>query len=579
MTALTSAPAGGWTWYNDPRALEYDGVLYFGYVRGSDGSVVVAKWDGSTVSETVIASAFEVDDHDNPSLLVRASDSRLMAFYSKHSTSGAAKYRVTTNVLPDISAWDAAQTLTPVVAGDYTYAMPVQLSGEAGAPIRLFYRRYTGTDYDFELNYNRSDDDGANWLSANRLHASTYTKIATDATHIHFACSDHPRWHGQTSIYHFYWDSAAGTWHDSAGDEITPGGPPMIDTDDMTVVYDGATTRAWIHDIALDAAGDPVIVFATFPDNDGSDHRYQYARWTGTEWSVNEVVAAGGTIAETEIGGVLEDYYSGGVALDQDDPSIVYASVESAGDWEVRRYVTSDGGASWWYSVISSGTGKHVRPVGVRDGSLARALWMTGTYDDYIDYSTGTSGLAFGFLPAPFGAEAGFQADIVFEVGADVTLFPKAFGAEAGFQSGISFRTGGSRQVMLTGGGIETPEMTTGGDEGDVLTQHAGSPPTWEPAAGGGDITTDPAWTAAGDLIVADGDDSAVILAVGDEDDILTVVSGVPAWAPPAAVTLTTADIAALGFVGRIVMVDGITDPPEPLLTEDGTDYIYEDLP
>ena len=98
-------------------------------------------------------------------------------------------------------------------------------------------------------------------------------------------------------------------------------------------------------------------------------------------------------------------------------------------------------------------------------------------------------------------------------------------------------------------------------------------------ATTGGDITTDPAWTAAGDQIVGTADDAAAIVPVGDEDDIWTVVSGVPAWAPPAAVTLTTADIAALGFVGRIVMVDGITDPPEPLVTEDGMDYVYEDLP
>ena len=94
---------------------------------------------------------------------------------------------------------------------------------------------------------------------------------------------------------------------------------------------------------------------------------------------------------------------------------------------------------------------------------------------------------------------------------------------------------------------------------------------------GTGDITTDPAWTAAGDLIVADGDDSAVILPVGDEDDVLTVVSGAPAWSPPAS-GVTAAVLMALGVVGPIVMSEGITDPPEPVWTEDGTDYIYGEL-
>jgi hypothetical protein len=40
----------------------------------------------------------------------------------------------------------------------------------------------------------------------------------------------------------------------------------------------------------------------------------------------------------------------------------------------------------------------------------------------------------------------------------------------------------------------------------------------------------------------------------------------------------TAAQIAALGFVGPILMTDGITNPPEPLWTEDGTDYLYQDV-
>jgi hypothetical protein len=40
----------------------------------------------------------------------------------------------------------------------------------------------------------------------------------------------------------------------------------------------------------------------------------------------------------------------------------------------------------------------------------------------------------------------------------------------------------------------------------------------------------------------------------------------------------TAAQIAALGFVGPILMTDGITNPPEPLWTEDGTDYLYADI-
>jgi hypothetical protein len=42
--------------------------------------------------------------------------------------------------------------------------------------------------------------------------------------------------------------------------------------------------------------------------------------------------------------------------------------------------------------------------------------------------------------------------------------------------------------------------------------------------------------------------------------------------------SMSAAAIAALGFIGPILMTDGITNPPEPLWTEDGTDYLYADI-
>ena len=61
------------------------------------------------------------------------------------------------------------------------------------------------------------------------------------------------------------------------------------------LVWDG-TAPAWIHDVATDASGNPVLVFASFPT--ATDHRYHYARWTGSVWQVTEIVAAGGSFAE-----------------------------------------------------------------------------------------------------------------------------------------------------------------------------------------------------------------------------------------------------------------------------------------
>lgn len=109
-------------------------------------------------------------------------------------------------------------------------------------------------------------------------------------------------------------------------------------------------------------------------------------------------------------------------------------------------------------------------------GTLAIALAMFGPAPD--------PDLAFD--PDAFGVEVGFQSGIALVVEDDVLLGPRAFGLEAGFQAGLAFGATGSRQVMLTGEGIETPEMTEGGTDGYFLRFNAGSKPSWEEVTGGG---------------------------------------------------------------------------------------------
>lgn len=68
------------------------------------------------------------------------------------------------------------------------------------------------------------------------------------------------------------------------------------------------------------------------------------------------------------------------------------------------------------------------------------------------------------------------------------------------------------------------------GTTGQVLTV-VGGVPAWADAAGSGDITTDKAWAAKGDLIVATGNDAAAIVSIGSSNQVLTVVGGTAAWA------------------------------------------------
>jgi len=142
-----------------------------------------------------------------------------------------------------------------------------------------------------------------------------------------------------------------------------------------------------VHDVAHDSAGQPVIVFAAI-DRAGV-HHYRYARRSRGAWKWHHVARAGGSIADRG----EEPYYSGGITLDHDNPSVVYLSRQVKGVFEVETWRTSDGGATWTRKAVTSGSSvENVRPVSPR-GLLSFAddmsmLWLRATYVHYIHYST-----------------------------------------------------------------------------------------------------------------------------------------------------------------------------------------------
>jgi len=383
-----SGAAGAWCWFADPRAIYYNGYIYYGYISNT-GNVVVHQYNNTTQANgaaVVLRSSLGIDDHNNPSLLIRDSDKRIMAWYSAHS--GPKMYqRISTNP-EDASSWGTEVDLQPTFLGtEFSYPEPVQLTGEANDPIYLFWRN----PYDANTQawwFSKSTDDGVNWAARTQLfrvtNKSPYMKIVQNGdSRIDFLVSDEHPALGTSSIYHFYY--TGGNYYKTDGTLIGGAGALPLDETDFTKVYDGVVgDNSWIWDIAIDASNNPVIVFATFVST--SDHRYQYALWTGLAWSINEITAAGGGIAS----GSNQEYYSGGIVLDQDDPQITYLSKVVSGQWEIHKYVTADGGANWADTAITTGSSsKNIRPVAVRDHGAAniKYLWLRGTYTGWTNYS------------------------------------------------------------------------------------------------------------------------------------------------------------------------------------------------
>jgi hypothetical protein len=376
---------GAWSWFADPRGVRYDGAhmrTYVGWVA-QDGDVKVSAYDHVTLSRTtvVLASRLQVDDHANPAIQVLA-DGRLRVFYSAHY--GDFMYYRTTRNPEDITSWDAPLTIpvnSPGTKG-YTYPNPIHLSAEGTS--YLFWR---GGNHN--PTFSTQADGAATWSPARTLvfvsGQRPYIKYDTNGIDtINFAFTNaHPAAVADVNIYYAAYRAggifrANGTRIANLGTAIAPS---QADT-----VYD-TSRKAWVHDVAIDATGRPVIVFASFATT--SDHRYMYSRWTGTRWQTSEITAAGGSIS---LDG-KEPYYSAGITLDHEDPATVYLSRLVSGIYEVETWKTADGGVTWSRQAVTSGdTVNNVRPISPRglippSGDMS-VVWIRGIYNSYVDYKT-----------------------------------------------------------------------------------------------------------------------------------------------------------------------------------------------
>jgi hypothetical protein len=376
---------GAWCWFQDPRVVYYDNNTYIGNVN-STGDIIITKADQitQTVSSYTLHVALQVDDHANPSILILP-DHRLMVFYSAHNGSSI-YYRISTNP-EDISSWGVEQSVETNTTGLHGYSYPnvVQLSGE-GNKIYLFWR---GGDWEPTFS---TTTDLTSWAPAKDLinvpGQRPYVKYVSNGTdEIAFTFGDaHPTDPEVTtdSIYFAYYKN--GNFYKADGTLIGNMSSLPLATSSVDKVYDSVATgiKAWVWDIALNQSGNPVIVYATFPST--TDHRYRYAVWNGTVWVDNEITAAG-----RHIDGESEPYYSGGIALDHDNPSVVYLSRQVNGQFEIEKWTTENNGVSWAsQSITSNSSVKNVRPVVPRGhaGDSPAVVWMAGQYTDYTNYNT-----------------------------------------------------------------------------------------------------------------------------------------------------------------------------------------------
>ncbi|MDO3694001.1 BNR-4 repeat-containing protein [Wenyingzhuangia sp. chi5] len=382
---------GTWCWFQDPRALYYKGEkeqTYSGWIT-HDGKIQVASYNHETgeIIQTTIREGFQVDDHNNPTFLVRK-DGRIMVSYSGHFF-GPMRVLVSENP-EDITSFGPEATFGTEV----TYANPYQI----GNDIYMFYRDGSSWHPSIAI----SNDGGLTWgspqtlIKRNAAQKRPYVRYIQDSqegVHITFT-TGHPRQEPSNKIYYVYFKDNKFYKADGTFIKNYTGTSSALDIDagEPEVVYNASQGKGWTWDIALDKNEKPVILYAAFPDD--YNHHYYYAKFDGSQWNNHHIVNSGKWFPQTPSGGTEpEPNYSGGMSLDPNDISTVYLSKQVNDVFEIYKYQTPDDGATWKTTAITENTPAdviNVRPVVPRNhkpGSFD-VMWMRGKYITYQNYLT-----------------------------------------------------------------------------------------------------------------------------------------------------------------------------------------------
>jgi hypothetical protein len=411
---ITFNDNGAWSWFEDERAIIDIGankLIVSSVANGAgtggaarSGDVEVESLDLTThnVASFTLHDALQADDHDSAALW-RRSDGRYVASYSTHGSDTLTRFRISTNP-GDITAWNAEQTFTQGAGA--TYSNLHFLSADNGGAGRLYDISRT---VDLDPHVIVSTDQGQTWGAAGRLlnwplpvgdpkytgtdGSRPYLKYASNGVdEIHFITStDHPRGY-DNSIYAGVIKN--GKVYDSFGNVVDDNlfdGTAQKPTD-YTTVFNTDTSPlsyAWTTDLALDAQGRPYALFTARNGSDSLDHRFLYARFTGTQWDVHEIAKAGGYLYASE------NDYTGLGALDPSNPDRLFISSKidprtqaTMAHYEIFEGTTTNGGANWtWSPITFNSTVDNLRPIVPKwDADHTALLWMRGTYSSYTSY-------------------------------------------------------------------------------------------------------------------------------------------------------------------------------------------------
>lgn len=395
---------GIWSWFSDPRAVYFEGEhkkIYLGWIDNY-GDIYVGSYDitNHTIETKVIYNSLEIDDHNNPSILVDT-EGYIHVFFTSHTIAGQPIFYLKSAAKECINAWDKVTQLsfennenTNHTDINYTYTNPVQLQSEQNK-MYLFWRGKNEKPY-----FSSSTNLGKSWANAQLLfspketdvHLTPYTKIFTNNTSkIHFTFTNtHPKTKGVNTLYYTYYED--GYFFKANGKKIKSIKDLPLTEEDLDVVYKSENLKVWNWDLAEDDNGQPIVGFTVFEGKE--NHIYYYSTYSAKQWQHNRLLNAGNWFPEDQnLNTQSEPYYSGGMSFNHSNPKEVYLSIKKNGIFEIEAWMTKNNGKNWKKTVVTQNSKYHnVRPYGIKNidsASDINVLWLQ--IENYVHYGLATN--------------------------------------------------------------------------------------------------------------------------------------------------------------------------------------------
>ena len=401
----TVSAEGAWCWFADPRALHYenaDGSInatYIGYID-VHGNVRATQMDflSGKRTEVLVRSFFQPDDHNNPTFLILP-DERVMVFYTRHTDERRIWYRISTQK-GDITSLGEERYI--VTDHNTTYPSPFILSDDP-QHIYLCWRGINWHPTIARLTMPDKDDHVKVDFGPRQIVQSTgarpyakYYSNGRDKIYLAYT-TGHPDNEWPCWLYLNVININSMQLQDIKGmvlSRIVEQPFKVSKSEDfrqqypMTIIDAPDHARNWVWQVTTDNKENPIVALTRISE-DKNSHQYLVAKWTGKKWRLTEIADGGHAFHQNWQ--QTEKCYSGGMALDHNNPDVVYASLPTMPDGKVspdgtyeiwRMNLKPNGTVKSRTQVTSLSNKNNIRPFvipGMGDTPF-RLCWMNGDY-------------------------------------------------------------------------------------------------------------------------------------------------------------------------------------------------------